>query len=90
MPRKINSKKNNGSKPHNDPGHYQGKPGPAPTGLKRKILFPFMVNQEEFEYLKRVANHRKTNVTELIRRFLFKKDWRDNLDVLRQDQGANL
>lgn len=74
-------------------GWYPGKPGPAPTGLKRNILFPLPVDSDEFEYLKRKSTEAmgsKRRAGTWARKKLFGPGWRDELSTLRKEQGANL
>lgn len=80
----------NGSSPENDPTFFEGKPGPAPTGLKRKIQVPFMVSEEEFEYLKRISRSAGLTVNASIRVQVISKKWRSQLKHLRKMQGANI
>lgn len=72
---------------------YPGKPGPAPSGLKRDILFPLSLDSDEFEYVIRKSTEvfgSKRKAGPFIRKLLFRSAWKDDLAALRQKQGANL
>lgn len=74
---------------------YPGKPGPAPTGLKRTIPLPLMLDADEFEYLSRLEEQSRTEKhltkkAQIIRARTFRPGWRRDLDVLRKKQGANI
>ena len=80
----------NGSNPNIDPNYYPGKPGPAPTGLKRKVSVLFMVSRDEFEFMNRAAIDEEKNVSEFMRSQIFTSTWEIKLKHLRADQGANI
>ncbi len=76
--------------------YYPGKPGPAPTGLKRTIPLMIMFNDDEWEFLNRLED-RLTNISkrsfkkaQIIRNRLFRYGWKKELTEMRRDQGANL
>lgn len=71
---------------------YPGKPGPAPTGLHRDILFPLPVDKDEYEYLFRKSKKEMgtRKVGPWARKKLFKRGWREELTALRNEQGANV
>ena len=70
--------------------YYPGKTGPAPTGLKRPILFPFMLNDMEFEWLKRISIMREKPATEIIREIVFTGNFIGQLDSMRAAQGPRI
>ncbi len=71
--------------------YYPGKPGPAPSGgLKRKLIFPFNVTGDEYEFLVRLARENKTKVVKMIRKKFFVYGWETWLENLRKEQGANV
>lgn len=75
---------------------YPGKPGPAPTGVKRRLIFPWSVDVDEYEYLIRIARHtmpgprRNKKVGPYLRKKIFRPGWREVLAELRRLQGANV
>lgn len=77
-------------------GWYPGKPGPKPSGgAKRRILFPLALNEDEYEYLNRLARdwkerHVAQKVAGYIRERVFINGWRTKLLNLRQAQGGNI
>jgi len=74
----------------NDPNYFPGKPGPAPSGVKRKIQIPFMVTEDEFEFATRLARSVRLTVNEMIRKHIFKDGWKSHLAHLRKIQGGNI
>lgn len=75
---------------------YPGKPGPKPSGgPKRHILFPLALNEDEYEYLNRLARDwkrrkLKTKVAGYIRERVFINGWQTKLAHLRTSQGGNI
>lgn len=76
---------------------YPGKPGPQPTGLRRTIPLPLMLDADEFEYLNRLEEKHTKNgdgksvrKAHIIRARVFHPGWRTELLEMRHVQGANL
>lgn len=76
---------------------YPGKPGPQPTGLRRTIPLPLMLDDDEFEYLNRLETRmtkngdgRSVKKAQIIRARVFHPGWRNELLDLRREQGANI
>lgn len=72
---------------------YPGKPGPKPTGLKRDVMFPLGLDADEYEYARRKSKKQTGKSRQAgpwIRSRILPRNWRAELNNLRQEQGPTI
>lgn len=60
------------------------------AGVTRRIIFPFALDEDEYEFLSRYARHIQVKIGPYLRAKAFPPKWKMMLSDLRCIQGANV